>query len=221
MFSIGLSQDNKYDIYSHLMLQQHPDSFDCSLPDNDNFPKFSEHSSIGFDQDSIENVYFESLREDYDFWSILSQFNVESWGKYSYLIFDGLPLIYKLEIFKWSSSQLFLQLLNTFYINFNKFKIGEVEINFSSSFHSKYLFESSFDDWIQIRFEKDLANESNNIIQAPLQIFNANTHPFSIKSSSRQVSNFPIEEIKQDQQSSSKVRLCLLLVRELIANNSF
>ena len=79
----------------------------------------------------------------------------------------------------------------------------------------------NLNDQIQTKYEKDLANESINIIQTPLQIFNTNTHQFSINSSSRQGNTFPIEEAKQDQQSSSKVRLCLLLVQNPFAHNTF
>ena len=216
MFSIGLSQDKKYDIYSHLMLKQHQDDFDCFQLDNYNFPQFSEHSSIRFDQSSIENVYFESFREDHDFWSAIAQFNVESWGKYTYLF--ALNTAQKLHIIIIS----IILLIIKYVLHKPKWKIiGEVEINFSSSFHSKHLFESSFDDWVQIRFEKELSTESNKIIQNPLQIFNTNTQPLSINSSGMQTNTFPIKEIKQDKQSSSNVKLYILLVQKPFVNNNF
>ena len=78
MFSIGLSKNNKYDIYSYLMLKQHQVDFDCSQIDIDNFPQFSEHSSIEFNNSSIENFCTENLREDNDFGSVIALFNEES-----------------------------------------------------------------------------------------------------------------------------------------------
>ena len=67
MLSRGLYQDNRYDIYSLLMMQKQPDSFSYSQSNNDNFPQFSEHSFIEFERCSIDDVFYEYLSGDNEF----------------------------------------------------------------------------------------------------------------------------------------------------------